>query len=219
VSRTIANPRTEGFPGTHLSSPGHRQDALYSVYYGGHGLKYQIVVSPCGLIEDCAGPYAGRIGDGRMVQRSLLNERLGTFCTVPGLANANFYVYGDPAYARNTFIDRPYRRANMTPLEEHHNALMSSVRVSVKQNIGLVTNNFPALDFVRQQRTAVGTVGVNYLVCVILTNMLTCARGRNQISDYFGVAPPTVAEFLRPRAQMPVRLVELGIFPRQAPLA
>jgi hypothetical protein len=89
---------------------------------------------------------------------------------------------------------------------------MSSGRVAVEHAIGSVVSTFPALDFLRTARGAQTHVGIKYLVSVILRNFLTCIRGRNQISKFFDCAPPTLGEFLRPRPQRPIRLVELGVF-------
>ncbi|CAN0455769.1 unnamed protein product, partial [Ascophyllum nodosum] len=35
-----------------------------------------------------------------------------------------------------------------------------------------------------------------YRVSVFLTNLHTCLNGGNQISDYFGVKPPTAEQYL-----------------------
>ncbi|ETI30415.1 hypothetical protein F443_22465 [Phytophthora nicotianae P1569] len=35
-----------------------------------------------------------------------------------------------------------------------------------------------------------------YRVGVVMTNCITCFRGGNTASDYFGVKPPSIAEYL-----------------------
>ncbi|ETL49075.1 hypothetical protein L916_01383 [Phytophthora nicotianae] len=74
---------------------------------------------------------------------------------------------------------------------------MSRVRVSVEWSYGQVTNYWTALDFKRQARIGVQPVGSMYRVAVLLTNCITCTRGGNSISDYFGLSPPSLRSFLQ----------------------
>lgn len=89
---------------------------------------------------------------------------------------------------------------------------MSSARVAVEHAIGQVVSVFPALDFKRTARSEQTQVNIKYLVSVILRNFLTCIRGSNQICDFFDCSPPSLAEFLGPRPERPIRLVDLGIY-------
>mgnify|MGYP002786054755 FL=1 len=171
----------------------YREDALYSAYYKAHGFKYQIVVSACGIMEDVSGPFGGRWNDAEMVRDTLLEERLQTLFD----AHDPYYIYGDPAYGGFTFIQRPLDTTTMSPGENYYNRKMASVRVSVEHAIGLVATTFPAIDFVRQEKLGLGGVGVKYLVACMMRNMMTCIRGGNQISDMFGVQPPSLSEYLR----------------------
>jgi hypothetical protein len=68
-----------------LSPPLGSEDKLYNGYYKGWGFKYQLIVSPCGLVEDVAGPYSGREADAEIARRSRLEERLSEFSVVAGL--------------------------------------------------------------------------------------------------------------------------------------
>jgi hypothetical protein len=90
--------------------------------------------------------------------------------------------------------------------------MMSRGRISVEHAIGKVTHTFPAIDFVRAERVGKGEVAKKYLVAVIFRNLLTCIRGRNQISTYFGCPPPSVEEFLAERTRLPPCLQAMGEF-------
>lgn len=174
---------------------------MYNGYYGGDGFKFQFVTSPCGIIEDCSGPYGGRISDSEMYLRSQLDARFARFCDIR-MGNGTtkrHKMYGDSAYAQSQYCDKPFSREIATPAQENHNALMSSVRVSVEHLIGSVSQVFPALDMTRYQRTGQTTVGLIFLVSVIMRNFLTCVRGSNQVSEFFRLAPPSLQNFCRPR--------------------
>jgi hypothetical protein len=158
---------------------------------------------------DCAGPYPGRPHDAWIAEHSDLNERLSEFCRTPF---GDYAIYGDPAYGHDEFIFKPFDRAVLSFQEAVANAVMSSARVSVEHAIGHVVSTFPALDFVRTARNKQTLHGQKYLVAVIMRNLMTCIRGANQISDFFGCRPPTVDQFLQPRPRRPIRLVELGVY-------
>jgi hypothetical protein len=109
-------PRCIGFVDGTLracSRPGQYQEEVYSGYKKRHGLKFQTVISPNGLITDFFGPISGRRGDGYMLRRSQLEARLAHLCQ---LAGAPFYVYGDPAYPLTKYILRGFK-GPMTALQ------------------------------------------------------------------------------------------------------
>ena len=193
-------------------SPSNSQESLYSGYYKGHGFKYLIVISPVGLLEEVAGPYPGRVADSRMVRYARLEQRLASFCL---LAGRSFQLYGDPAFRASQFIAKPHRRVGATEAQSMMNTRMSRVRVTVEQAIGHVSQSFPAMDFVRTERVGDGDVCKKYLCACFLRNCLTCIRGGNQISEYFGCSPPSLEDFLDDRAvsdPLPPRLDEMGVF-------
>ena len=175
---------------------------LWSGYYRGHGHKFQIIVTPDGMIVDVRGPYPGSFSDATLVTDSNLESDLRSFCKFREYQQrllTAFYLYGDPAYAQDRYIQRPFQRANNTPEDEHYNALMSSVRVSVEHAIGHITNLFPALDFTREEKLGLTPIAAKFLVACIFRNMVTVVRGANQISHYFDCQPPTPAEFFNKR--------------------
>ena len=79
-SKTGASPRIVGFlDGTWIGVCKPLVDAiqreLYNRYYGGHGLKYQALVAPIGLILDPFRPIVGRFSDSTMLRPSQLQEK------------------------------------------------------------------------------------------------------------------------------------------------
>ena len=61
---------------TRTCRPGEDQRRFYSGYKKRHGIKWQGIVSPDGLIFSLAGPWPGEINDNRMVLESGLEARL-----------------------------------------------------------------------------------------------------------------------------------------------
>jgi hypothetical protein len=199
---------------THLP---YSQRPLYNGYYKGHGFKYLITISPCGLVEDIAGPYPGSVSDSRMVTESRLLDRLRAFSITAG---RSYKLYGDPAFGASRFISKPFRRTMATEVESIRNTRMSSVRVTVEQAIGHVTQSFSAMDFGRTQRVGDGDVCKKYLVACFFRNCMTCIRGGNQISKYFECYPPSLEKFLHERDvrdPLPPRLDEMGVFRMRTP--
>jgi len=169
------------------------------------------VVAPNGMIIDCSGPYAGTVADADMVVQSNLIDTLAQFCVVRNARGeeVDMCIYGDAGYGQSRLLHRPFSKVRMTVYEAHFNALMSRVRESVEHGIGSVVNEFPAFEMVRWQRSGQTNVTMRYLVAVIFRNMLTCVRGSNQISTFFGEDPPSLRTFARPRNAVNYRVAEI----------
>ena len=161
-----------------------------------HGLKFQSVALPNGLIENLYGPVEGRRHDAGMLKDSgLLND----------LSRAGFNtrgevlcLYGDPAYPLRPNLMRPYCQGDvpvLTPEMEAFNTAMSSVRVSVEWLFNDVSNYFKFIDFKKNLKIGMSAVGKQYIVCALLRNILTCLYG-NITSDHFQLEPPTVQDYL-----------------------
>ena len=99
-------PRCIGFiDGTFrpCARPSRNQRQVYFGYKKLHGLKFQSVIAPNGLIVDLYGCVVGRRGDGYLLGRSQFLGRIAQLCGMEGSA---FYVYGDPAYALSQYTSR-----------------------------------------------------------------------------------------------------------------
>ena len=71
---------------------------------------------------------------------------------------------------------------------------MSEVRVSVEWMFGTITNYYKFVDFKKQLKISMSTVGKICLVCGILQNAQTCLYG-NLVSDYFNLDPPSLQDY------------------------
>lgn len=74
-------------------------------------------------------------------------------------------IYGDPAYPLRVHLQGPFRNPHLTPLMEAFNASMSSVRISVEWLFGDVINYFKFLDFKKNLKIGMSSIGKMYIVC------------------------------------------------------
>ena len=173
-----------------IARPKNNQRQVYNGHKRVHGLKFQNVTLPNGMIGNLVGPYEGRRHDSFMLADSGLLTQLQQHAWYN---NTPLCIYGDPAYPLSVHLQAPFRGAALNQDEKDYNKAMSGVRVTVEWLFGLVSNYFKFIDFKKMQRIGMSPVGKVYIVCSILQNAHTCLYG-NQISETFGIDPPTVRE-------------------------
>ena len=138
-------PRCVGFiDGTFrpCARPVRGQRQVYNGYPKTHGIKFQSVIGPNGLIIDLFGACLGRRGDGWLLGQSGLLQRMANLVRDEG---SHFYVYGDPAYALSMYVLRGFKGA-MTPLQRAFSTAMSRLRESVEWGFALVLRDWAFLD-------------------------------------------------------------------------
>jgi len=77
---------------------------------------------------------------------------------------------------------------------EAYNTAMNSVRTSVEWLIGDIINYFKFLDFKKNLKLGLSSVGKMYIASAILRNGLTCLYG-NTTSDFFQCNPPNLETY------------------------
>ena len=103
-------------------------------------------------------------------------------------------VYGDPAYPLRVHLQAPFRHGVLIAQMEAYNASMSAVRSSVEWLFGDIVNCFKSLDFKKNLKIGLHSVGKMYIVSALLQNAHTCLYG-NQTSTFFDLDPPTLEEY------------------------
>ena len=103
-------------------------------------------------------------------------------------------LYGDPAYLLRVHLQTPFRNAVLAPHIQDFNTSMSVVRVSVEWLFGEIINYFKFMDFKKNLKINLSSVGKMYIVSAILRNALTCLYG-NSTSDFYQLDPPTLQEY------------------------
>ena len=71
---------------------------------------------------------------------------------------------------------------------------MSNVRTSVEWLFGDIVEYFKFMDFKKNLKIGLSSIGKLYVVCALLRNALTCLYG-NSTSSFFELDPPTLEEY------------------------
>ena len=114
----------------------------------------------------------GRKHDAGMLAESHLLDYLHQYAF--SLAGQPLCIYGDPAYPIRVHLQCPFRNGVLTPQMEVYNTAMSSVRTSVEWLFEDIINYFKFLDFKKNLKLGLSSVGKMYIVSAILRNGLTC---------------------------------------------
>ncbi|ETM48914.1 hypothetical protein L914_06619 [Phytophthora nicotianae] len=109
------------------------QHALYSGHKRCHGIKFQSVTTPDGIISHLFGPAEGRLHDLTLLDASGLEETIQNNQRFDG-----YLLYGDPAYGHTDVFASPFDRIGATREESEVNASMSRVRITVEWGFGQV---------------------------------------------------------------------------------
>lgn len=177
-----------------ICRPGQDQQEVYNGHKRVHGLKFQSVVIPNGLVANLYGPMEGRRHDSAMLAESQLLDQLDLL--FQGVNNQElFYLYGDPAYPLRPALMAPYRGAILDEQQQQFNHQMNRCRQSVEWGFCKIIQNFAFLDYKKNLKLYLQPVGMYYIVGAILTNCHTCLYG-SQTGAFFGVQPPNLEEYL-----------------------
>lgn len=174
--------------------PIREQRELYNGKDRIHGLKYQSIVTPNGLIAHLYGPVEGSKHDSTLLRQSNILDTISNFTAADGTP---LMIYGDKAYPISPNLITPFRGMGITPQEAHFNQCMNHLRVSVEWGFGYVNKYFAFVNYPPNLKVLLQPIALYYRVAVLFANILTCVRGRNQISLYFDHAPPIVADYLK----------------------
>jgi hypothetical protein len=173
-----------------IARPTRYQRQAYNGHKRVHSLKFQSVTMANGLILSMHGPIEGRRHDIALLRSSNIGEKW------MASAPANSYMYGDPAYPLRAWLLSPYKGTNLTPKQTAFNTAMSSVRVTVEWSFGDIIRYWAFLDFKKNLKVLLSPVAKMYLLGVLFTNCLSCERGTNETSTFFGLRPPSLERYL-----------------------
>lgn len=174
--------------------PSRFQRLAYSGHKRCHGVKFQNVTTPDGLIALMFGPIPGSRHDSFMLAVSGLLEQLQAL--MPEGVQLIYSLYGDPAYPQSAWLFGGFPNANPGSPEAAWNTELSRVRIGVEWAFALIANQFKYLNFKESMRIfQVHGVSKYYVVAAFLTNIRSCMYG-NEISDYFGASCLSLQEYL-----------------------
>ena len=90
-------------------------------------------------------------------------------------------IYGDLAYPLRVHLQTPFRHVPLAPLMQDYNEAMSALRISVEWLFGDVINSFKFLDYKKNLKIGLSSVGKMYVVCALLRNAITCLYGNTPV--------------------------------------
>jgi len=181
--------------------PSVGQEYVYSGYYKSHGLKFQSVIAPNGMIIDFYGPVPGRRSDSYMLDKSGFEVRMRRLNRSLGMRRGDYHVYGDPAYALSRYIMRGFKGV-MNPRQAAFSRAMNALRVSVEWGFMLVVRDWRYIDCEKHLKIMLQPIGKLYWVAAILTNVKSCVMAENHdgygnlIAQRFRCSPPSLHEYL-----------------------
>ena len=181
-----------------ICRPSRHQRLMYSGHKRVHCVKFQGVMTPCGLIAHLFGPVEGRRHDMAVLELSgLRDDMLTHLAAMPDGPMVNdICLFADQGYAVERFIQTPFRGQHLTAEQAAFNVTMSGLRVSVEWGFGRVQNLFAFCNYKQNLKILLSPVAKYYIVAALLTNCHSCLR-RNLISRKFGVRPPHLEEYLQ----------------------
>ena len=133
----------------------------------------------------------GRRHDAAMLADSNLLQDMQRYAFSPGLAGHPLCVLGDPYYPLRGHLQMPFRNMILTTQMVNFNKAVSSVRVFVEWLFGGIVEYFKFVDFKKNLKIGISSIGKMYIVCALLRNPLTCLYG-NTTSEFFELDPPTL---------------------------
>ncbi|EGD76397.1 hypothetical protein PTSG_07517 [Salpingoeca rosetta] len=166
------------------------EDILYTGYKRTHAIKFQGVMTPCGLMASFFGPFPGTHHDARMYHESRVEGHINRLDVPDG-----YMLYGDGAYPWGPRLRRPFRQPPTGSAKRRHNYLMSKFRQSVEWGFGKLFTIFAFLDFGKNLKVLWQPVGKLCLVACLLCNCHTCLYGC-ETSDFTGLDPPELEEYV-----------------------
>lgn len=176
-----------------IARPVYNQRDVYNGKDRIHGLKYQAVTMPNGMIGNLYGPIEGRLHDSTLLRESGILDQIAPFTTENG---DSLVIYGDKAYPIGNNLITPYRGVGLEHAERYFNLLMNSGRISVEWGFSKVGTLFSFTNYAPNLKLYLQPVALYYRTAAILTNCHNCLYG-SQTSRYFDLEPPSLEEYLR----------------------
>jgi len=171
-----------------------KQRAFYSGHKRHHVVKIQGVMGVNGMFLHSSTVFEGCRNDRGMFLASDLQTTLSMLQPPPQQPPRSYVLYGDGGYTMGPYLVTPFLLPNHAQLQ--FNTDMAKSRIAVEMGFKRVKSLWPFLKMPDRLHLENTPIGALILCGVLLTNVRTCVEGRNQISDYFGIAPPTLEQYI-----------------------
>ena len=105
-------------------------------------------------------------------------------------------LYGDPAYPLRFHLQAPFRNTVLTPDMQAFNSSMSAVRESVEWLFGDIVSYFKFMDFHKNLKIGLSSVGKMYIVSALLHNAHTCINENQTVQNILIWSPQPLKSIL-----------------------
>ena len=194
TSRPGGGPTQDG-PGAPRNIP-LIQQSFYNGWKSVHGIKWQTVGLPNGMMLHAWGPASCRHNDNWTLNQSNITDILGT---AQNGYDLYYVMYGDSAYYSGEYIRGRHREVGGIPLtdrEKLENKMMSKCRQAIEWDYGLMGNMWKHVVFKKSLQLRKQKVSKMTLFCMLLTNSYVCLNG-SQTSHYFECSPPSLEDWTK----------------------
>jgi len=161
------------------------QRQAYSGHKRHHGIKFQSLVVPEGLIACLFGPIAGHRHDSYMLSESGIIHKVRQLMPEDGSNGPIYQIYGDPAYPMNAHLFGGFRNPPEGSPEAEWNTQMSKVREVVEWMFKEIPQKFAYLNFKNSMKIFKEPIALYYFIGAFLINIHTTIY-KNQTTMYFG---------------------------------
>jgi len=207
MERVSQLPAWGALDGDHMDvcRPTVGQRAFYSGNGQAHTIRALGIYAPSGLCEMLFGCVPGSASDLNMFNDSNLEARLDAFHdSCEREHDLDTFVVADGIFSNTSNVLTPYtkrsRNGAKIPLRVKQRVFgffLSRGRIGAEWGNKDVLTTFASLVFTPQQQVLHSSPEKAYMVAVLLCNLIKCAsRGTQQFESYFGVAPPTLEQYL-----------------------
>lgn len=177
------------------------QDLVYTGYKKYHGMKFQGVVIPNGLIVHLEGPFQAPQNDSGVLNDSGILHNIEKYAIQPGSQEGDplecrfFQLYSDSAYGVSPYLVSPYASADsLTPAQCEWNTAMGGIRISIEHGFGIIVQEWPFVNAHWKSKILGTPCGLFYWVAVLLSNAHACIEP-NQTSVQYSCPPPSLEEY------------------------
>ncbi len=177
----------------HVCRPGADQREFFSGHKRKHGLKFQHIMLPNGIVCHSYGPFPGRRHDALLYGVSGVDAQLSQIRSRNGEQLA---IYGDQAYPLHPWLLTPYPCDNLSVQQQHFNTSMSPLRTAVEWGFAKLTMYFAFVNFYANLKMHLQPIGHYFQTATLLANCHTCCYG-SEVATYFDLPPPPLELYLQ----------------------
>lgn len=165
---------------------------MYSGHKRTHAIKFQSLIAPDGIIINLEGTEKGNRHDSMMFNSSNFNRNLDTYLNIN---NVKYRFLGDSAYRRSDHLIKCIVGNNLTQSQIDLNKEIYTTRVCVEWGFSKKIQQFSFNNYKKNLKLYLQSVGLYYMVSVILCNCHTYFYG-SKTGNYFNCEPPSLEEYL-----------------------